>query len=103
MVSKEFLAWRCTATIAILGPGLGMKVVLLPAWGCEFRIVPPLTVRDAEIDLRLSQMKQGVASTRLAHRNPDIPWSSNASDTEILTGSGWWNGLHSGGNSLVFE
>jgi len=41
--------------------GLSMNVVQLPAMGGVFRIAPPLTVSDAEIDLGLQLMTQAFA------------------------------------------
>ena len=40
--------------------GLSMNIVQLPAMGGVFRIAPPLTVSDAEIDLGLGLMKQAI-------------------------------------------
>jgi 2,2-dialkylglycine decarboxylase (pyruvate) len=40
--------------------GLSMNIVQLPAMGGVFRIAPPLTVSDGEIDLGLGLMKQAI-------------------------------------------
>lgn len=40
--------------------GLSMNIVQLPAMGGVFRIAPPLTVSDAEIDLGLGLLKQAI-------------------------------------------
>lgn len=40
--------------------GLSMNIVQLPGMGGVFRIAPPLTVSDAEIDLGLSLLKQAI-------------------------------------------
>ena len=40
--------------------GLSMNIVQLPAMGGVFRIAPPLTVSDAEIDLGLGLMKEAI-------------------------------------------
>jgi 2,2-dialkylglycine decarboxylase (pyruvate) len=40
--------------------GLSMNIVQLPAMGGVFRIAPPLTVSDEEIDLGLGLMKQAI-------------------------------------------
>jgi len=37
-----------------------MNIVQLPAMGGVFRIAPPLTVSDAEIDLGLGLMKEAI-------------------------------------------
>ena len=42
--------------------GLSMNIVQLPGMGGVFRIAPPLTVSDAEIDLGLALLKQAVAN-----------------------------------------
>jgi len=46
--------------------GLSMNIVKLPAMGGVFRIAPPLTVSDAEIDLGLDLLDQAI--TRVASR-----------------------------------
>ena len=43
--------------------GLSMNVVQLPAMGGVFRIAPPLTVSDAEIDLGLEILGQAIANS----------------------------------------
>jgi len=40
--------------------GLSMNIVQLPGMGGVFRIAPPLTVSDAEIDLGLGLLKQAI-------------------------------------------
>jgi 2,2-dialkylglycine decarboxylase (pyruvate) len=40
--------------------GLSMNVVQLPAMGGVFRIAPPLTVTDAEIDLGLEILGRAI-------------------------------------------
>ena len=42
--------------------GLSMNIVKLPAMGGVFRIAPPLTVSDAEIDLGLEMLGQAIAT-----------------------------------------
>ncbi len=42
--------------------GLSMNIVKLPAMGGVFRIAPPLTVSDAEIDLGLELLGQAIAT-----------------------------------------
>ncbi len=41
--------------------GLSMNIVQLPGMGGVFRIAPPLTVSDAEIDLGLDLLKQAIS------------------------------------------
>ncbi|MBU4336045.1 MAG: aspartate aminotransferase family protein [Actinobacteria bacterium] len=41
--------------------GLHMNVVQMPGWGGTFRIAPPLTASDAEIDLGLEMLDQAIA------------------------------------------
>ena len=40
--------------------GLSMNIVQLPAMGGVFRIAPPLTVSDGEIDLGVGLMKEAI-------------------------------------------
>jgi len=40
--------------------GLSMNIVQLPGMGGVFRVAPPLTVSDAEIDLGLDLLKQAI-------------------------------------------
>lgn len=42
--------------------GLSMNVVKIPAMGAVFRIAPPLTASDAEIDLGLELMAEAIAA-----------------------------------------
>lgn len=42
--------------------GLSMNIVKVPAMGAVFRIAPPLTATDAEIDLGLSIMSDAIAA-----------------------------------------
>jgi 2,2-dialkylglycine decarboxylase (pyruvate) len=42
--------------------GLSMNIVQLPGMGGVFRIAPPLTVTDAEIDLGLDLLRQAIAN-----------------------------------------
>jgi 2,2-dialkylglycine decarboxylase (pyruvate) len=42
--------------------GLSMNIVQIPGMGAVFRIAPPLTVSDDEIDLGLSILDQAIAS-----------------------------------------
>lgn len=44
--------------------GLSMNIVKLPAMGAVFRIAPPLTVSDAEIDRGLEIMADAIAAAR---------------------------------------
>ncbi len=44
--------------------GLSMNIVQLPGMGGVFRIAPPLTVSDAEIDLGLDLLGQAIAKVR---------------------------------------
>ncbi|CAN5198494.1 aspartate aminotransferase family protein [soil metagenome] len=44
--------------------GLSMNIVQLPGMGGVFRIAPPLTVSDAEIDLGLGLLKQAIENVR---------------------------------------
>lgn len=46
--------------------GLSMNVVQLPGMGGVFRIAPPLTVSDAEIDLGLSILDEAISLARIA-------------------------------------
>jgi 2,2-dialkylglycine decarboxylase (pyruvate) len=46
--------------------GLSMNIVQLPGMGGVFRIAPPLTVSEGEIDLGLELLGQAIASTVLA-------------------------------------
>ncbi|WPZ35011.1 aspartate aminotransferase family protein [Thalassobaculum sp. OXR-137] len=43
--------------------GLSMNIVKIPAMGAVFRIAPPLTATDAEIDLGLDIMAQAIAAS----------------------------------------
>ncbi|MGM9485516.1 aspartate aminotransferase family protein [Roseateles sp. NT4] len=47
-------------TRACMAEGLSMNIVQLPLMGGVFRIAPPLTVSDAEIDLGLSLLKRAI-------------------------------------------
>lgn len=47
-------------TRACMAQGLSMNIVQLPGMGGVFRIAPPLTVTDAEIDLGLSLLKRAI-------------------------------------------
>jgi 2,2-dialkylglycine decarboxylase (pyruvate) len=49
-------------TRACMALGLSMNIVQLPGMGGVFRIAPPLTVSDAEIDLGLSLLKRAIES-----------------------------------------
>jgi 2,2-dialkylglycine decarboxylase (pyruvate) len=49
-------------TRACMALGLSMNIVQLPGMGGVFRIAPPLTVRDAEIDLGVELLGQALAS-----------------------------------------
>lgn len=40
--------------------GLSMNIVQLPGMGGVFRIAPPLTVSDAEIDLGMDLLRQAI-------------------------------------------
>lgn len=40
-----------------------MNIVKIPAMGAVFRIAPPLTATDAEIDLGLDIMAQAIAAS----------------------------------------
>ena len=42
--------------------GLSMNIVQLPGMGGVFRIAPPLTVRDEEIDLGLALLGSAIAN-----------------------------------------
>ena len=44
--------------------GLSMNIVKLPAMGAVFRIAPPLTVSDADIDRGLEIMSEAIAAAR---------------------------------------
>lgn len=46
-----------------LNLGLSMNIVQLPAMGGVFRIAPPLTVSDAEIDLGLDLLEKAIESS----------------------------------------
>ena len=50
-------------TTRCLELGLSMNIVQLPGMGGVFRIAPPLTVSDEEIDLGLSLLGQAIAET----------------------------------------
>jgi 2,2-dialkylglycine decarboxylase (pyruvate) len=47
-------------TRACMSHGLSMNIVQLPGMGGVFRIAPPLTVSDEEIDLGLSLLKRAI-------------------------------------------
>jgi 2,2-dialkylglycine decarboxylase (pyruvate) len=49
-------------TAKCLDLGLSMNIVRLPAMGGVFRIAPPLTVSDEEIDLGLSILDEAIAT-----------------------------------------
>ena len=51
---------RITQTALALG--LSMNIVNLPGMGGIFRIAPPLTVSDQEIDLGLSMLRSAISS-----------------------------------------
>lgn len=44
--------------------GLSMNIVKLPAMGAVFRIAPPLTISDAELDRGLEIMAEAIAAAR---------------------------------------
>ncbi|APZ53624.1 aspartate aminotransferase family protein [Salipiger abyssi] len=44
--------------------GLSMNIVALPAMGAVFRIAPPLTIRDEEIDKAVGIMDEAIAAAR---------------------------------------
>jgi 2,2-dialkylglycine decarboxylase (pyruvate) len=46
--------------------GLSMNIVKLPGMGGVFRIAPPLTVSDAEIDLGIAIMSDAIAAVTKA-------------------------------------
>jgi 2,2-dialkylglycine decarboxylase (pyruvate) len=46
--------------------GLSMNIVQLPGMGGVFRIAPPLTVSDAEIDLGLDLLRQAITNVATA-------------------------------------
>jgi len=46
--------------------GLSMNIVKVPAMGAVFRIAPPLTVSDAEIDEGLAIMAEAIAAAERA-------------------------------------
>jgi 2,2-dialkylglycine decarboxylase (pyruvate) len=48
--------------------GLSMNIVQLPAMGGVFRIAPPLTVSDAELDLGLDLLRQAITHVVAATR-----------------------------------
>lgn len=50
-------------TRACMALGLSMNIVQLPLMGGVFRIAPPLTVSDAEIDLGLSLLKRAIEAS----------------------------------------
>lgn len=47
--------------------GLSMNIVKLPSMGGVFRIAPPLTVSEAEIDLGLEIMSEAIQAAATAH------------------------------------
>jgi 2,2-dialkylglycine decarboxylase (pyruvate) len=47
-----------------------MNIVQLPGMGGVFRIAPPLTVRDAEIDLGVELLGRAIASVTGAATGP---------------------------------
>ncbi|SDF37396.1 aspartate aminotransferase family protein [Thalassobaculum litoreum] len=47
---------------AAMARGLSMNIVKIPAMGAVFRIAPPLTATDAEIDLGLDLMADAIAA-----------------------------------------
>jgi 2,2-dialkylglycine decarboxylase (pyruvate) len=58
-VPAERLGRRVTEECLTLG--LHVNIVQLPGTGAVFRIAPPLTVTDAEIDLGLDKLDQAFA------------------------------------------
>ena len=48
--------------------GLSMNIVQLPGMGGVFRIAPPLTVSDAEIELGLDLLRQAIEQVVAAAR-----------------------------------
>lgn len=48
--------------VEAMARGLSMNIVKVPAMGAVFRIAPPLTATDAEIDLGLSIMSDAIAA-----------------------------------------
>ena len=46
--------------------GLSMNIVQLPGMGGVFRIAPPLTVSDAEIDLGLDLLRKAIKQVAVA-------------------------------------
>jgi 2,2-dialkylglycine decarboxylase (pyruvate) len=47
--------------------GLSMNIVKLPGMGGVFRIAPPLTVSEAEIDRALEIMSDAIESATVSH------------------------------------
>lgn len=54
-------------TAACLRRGLHMNIGQLPGMGGVFRIAPPLTVSDAELDDGLSMLEESIAEVTAAH------------------------------------
>jgi 2,2-dialkylglycine decarboxylase (pyruvate) len=50
-------------TVACMELGLSMNIVQLPGMGGVFRIAPPLTITDAEIDLGLDLLTRALETT----------------------------------------
>lgn len=66
--SKEpALALAAAITRACMALGLSMNIVQLPGMGGVFRIAPPLTVSDAEVDLGLELLGQAIETASLRH------------------------------------
>ena len=66
--SKEpALALSSAITRACMALGFSMNIVQLPGMGGVFRIAPPLTVGDAEIDVGLDLLGQAIENASLRH------------------------------------
>jgi 2,2-dialkylglycine decarboxylase (pyruvate) len=57
--------------------GLSMNIVKLPSMGGVFRIAPPLTVSDGEIDLGLELLDKAI-ETAVRHAGPVTAWTPAA-------------------------
>jgi len=66
--SRSLRGWTETATRECMKLSLSMDIVKLPSMGGVFRIAPPLTISDSEIDLGLELLDKAIATAVRSQR-----------------------------------
>ena len=66
--SRSLRGWTEKATRECMKLGLSMNIVKLPSMGGVFRIAPPLTISDSEIDLGLELLDKAIATAVRSQR-----------------------------------